>query len=115
MLCIVIDLLHCLLVVPLERHNLVLQLLDLIFQNFDIVLMSLLLLVDLLRMHLKHVCLGDSELGCLLLCLVLQLLVSGCVLQHLLGVVVTLCLQLVMVLLCKGFNLLVEIVIDLLL
>ena len=90
LLCIVVDLLHGLFVVALQRYNLTLQLLNLIFQNLDVVLMGLLLLIDFKRVHLKHVCLRYPEFRSFFLGLVLKLLISCSILQHFLRVVIAL-------------------------
>ena len=78
-------------------------------------LVFLLHLVDLFGMVLKNCGLSITELSRFLLLLLLQCLVTGCILEHSLRVLISVGLQLLMVLLFLHFELLEEVFLDLIL
>ena len=77
--------------------------------------MLFLLLVDLLSMLLHDYFLRISEVPRLLLLMLLQSLVAGCVLKHALRVLIPLCLELMVVLFRLHLELLFELVFNLVL
>jgi len=81
-LCILGNLLHRLVVVPLHCFDVVAQVGNLLVFFSDSVLMVLLLLVHLLGVFLVDCSLGVSKLSCLLLLLLLESLVASSVFQH---------------------------------
>ena len=90
LLRIVIDLMHCLFIIPFQSNYLVFELLNLVLLDFNIILVGSLFSLHFSSVHFEHVCLGDSELRSFFLGLVLELLVTSCIFEHFLGVVVSL-------------------------
>ena len=76
------------------------------------VLVVLFLPICLLLVLLEDVSLGLTEPSGLLLLLFLKSLVPGCILQHLLGVLVTLLFELLVVFLSLELELLFELILD---
>ena len=83
---ILFNLTHSLLIIPLHRLDVLLQVSDLLILLRHGILMSLLLLVHLFSMTFIDLSLGIAELTGLFLLLFLEGLVASCVLKHLLRV-----------------------------